>query len=599
MKSFFGSLLGTLVAMFLCVAGLAFILLLLIGLAALRGNKAFQVTNNSLLVFDVSAPINDAPPEPSLAAALSQGPTGQEPTLTLREVLTGIDRAATDKRIKGIFLTGNVTPSGYASGYAALKEIREALLRFKKHGKPVYAYLLVPMAPTLYLASVADRIFIDPQGAMLVHGPAAVRLYFADAFQKYGIGVQVTRVGKYKSAVEPFITDKMSPADREQTQTLLADLWFEISSAIEESRKLPKGALQQMISQEGLIDPQAAVKASLGTDLVSLPQVVAELEKQYGTDSAKNTFPQVALDTYVNSLESSRRAVNGPKVAIVYAEGDIVDGEGQPGEIGGDKLARQIHSLAADNSVKAILLRVNSPGGSALASEVIRRELQRAAPTKPVIVSMGTVAASGGYWITTAASQVFAEPTTITGSIGVFGLLFNIQKLANDHGVTFDSATTTPFDLLGTISRPQSPAELAAIQKVIDKIYDDFIERVSKARKIPAEQVNEIAQGRVWAGSEALKLKLVDEVGGLREALAYAGNKVGLGEHPSFVEYPARQELEQKIVELLRGRQRPPVTKLGVLGSALEEFKEDLKSLNSLNDPEHAYARLPIGIHWE
>ncbi len=598
MKSFFGAFLGTLVAIFLCFAGLVVICLLLIGLAALRGKPA-AVTNNSLIVFDVSAPIPDAPPQPSLFDALSQAPTRGEPTLTLREVLTGIDNAATDNRIKGIFLTGNVVSAGYASGFAALKEVREALLRFKKHGKPVYAYLLVPTSPTLYLASVADRIFIDPQGAMLVHGPAAVRLYFADAFQKYGIGVQVTRVGKYKSFVEPFITDKMSPEDREQTQTLLADLWSEVSSAIEESRKLPKGALEQMISQEGLIDPQAAVKAGLGTELVPLTQVVAELQKEYGTDTARHTFPQVALDSYVNSLQSGQRPISGPRVAIVYAEGDIVDGEGQPGEIGGDKLARKIHSLASDDSVKAILLRVNSPGGSALASEVIRRELQRVAATKPVVVSMGTVAASGGYWITTAASQVFAEPTTITGSIGVFGLLFNVQKLATDHGITFDSVTTTPFDLLGTISRPQSPAELAAIQRVIDKIYEEFIERVSNARKIPAEQVNEIAQGRVWAGSEALKLKLVDKAGGLREALAYIGAKVGLGEHPAFVEYPARKELEQRIAELLRSRQRPPVTKLGILSRALEEFKQDLNSLNSLNDPQHAYARLPIGIHWE
>jgi protease-4 len=419
-------------------------------------------------------------------------------------------------------------------------------------------------------------------------------MYLAGALQKYGIGVQVTRVGKYKSAVEPFITDKMSDADREQTQKLLADLWSDISPAIEEARHLPAGSLQQMITQQGLIDPQTAVKSGLGTDLATLPQVVAELRKQYGTE--RNSFPQVALNTYVNTLRSP---TTGSRVAIIYAEGDIVDGEGQPGEIGGDKLAREIHRFGEDDSVKAIVFRVNSPGGSALASEVIRRELERALAKKPVIVSMGTVAASGGYWISTSATRVLAEPSTITGSIGVFGLLPNVQKLANDNGVTFDSVTTTPFDLLGTPFRPQTPAELGVIQKEVDKIYGDFIDRVSQARKIPPDKVNEIAQGRVWSGSEALKLRLVDEIGGLREALTYAGRQVGLGDHPPFVEYPARKEFNQWLAEMLRGRERPPVTKTGPLGLAIQALKEDLQSVEALNDPENVYARLPIGIRWE
>jgi protease-4 len=596
MKTFFGSLLGTLVAIFLCVGGVLLLFLLIFALAASR-SRPLPIQNNSLAVLDLSAPITDTPPEPNLADVLSDTPRARETAITLRELLSGINNAATDNRIAGIFITGNIMPIGYSSGFAALKEVREALIQFKKSGKPVYAYLLVPTTRTYYLASVADRIFIDPQGVLAVHGMATERLYLAGALQKYGIGVQVTRVGKYKSAVEPFINDKMSPADREQTQTLIGDMWSEISSAIEQSRKMAPGSLQTML-QNGLIEPQAAVKAGLGTDLVSRTQVVAELQKKYGSDSDRNTFRQVAFDRYVGLLVPGRGKPSGPKIAIVYAEGDIVDGEGQSGDIGGDKLARAIHTLDADSSVKAMVLRVNSPGGSALASEVIRRELAEFATSRPLVVSMGTVAASGGYWITTAASHVFAEPTTITGSIGVFGLLFNVQKLANDNGVTFDAVTTTPFDLLGTISRPQNPTELGIIQKVVDRIYNDFLERVSSARKISQEQVNEIAQGRVWAGSSALKLKLVDEIGGLREAIAYTGKQVGLGEQPALVEYPVRKDLSAKLKEIIRGRERPPVTKTDSVTRGLEELKADLESFRNFNDPENVYARLPIGIRW-
>ena len=295
-----------------------------------------------------------------------------------------------------------------------------------------------------------------------------------------------------------------------------------------------------------------------------------------------------------------------PKIAVLYAEGDIVDGEGDSGDsIGGDRFARELRKLRQDKSVRAIVLRVNSPGGSALASEVIQHEMILARDAgKPIIVSMGTVAASGGYWISTASDRIFAEPNTITGSIGVFGILPNIQQIANDHGITFDGVKTGKFADLMTASRPKSPEELQVVQNFVDHIYDQFIKRVAVARKLPEEKVKEIAQGRVWSGEQALKIGLVDEIGGLEAALAYAKTNVKLPADAKVVEYPAPKNFPEHLAELLNGQKRPVASifgggqkKPGMLGREINRFSADMEVLNRLNDPMNTYVRLPFDIH--
>jgi protease-4 len=599
MKSFFASFFGTLFAIALVIIG-GF--LLLIGIISLIGssNKGPTVENKSVLVIDLSVPISDAPAELNTSELISELSGQENQRVTLREVLRSISLATTDDRVPAIFLTGNVTPGGYSSGLATLREIREALLRFKQSKKPVYAHLVVPFTRTYYVASVADKIYLDREEGMAVSGLVSEQLRFASLLKKFGIGVQVSKQGKYKSAVEPFLLDNSSPENTEQVQALLSDFWTEITTGIEQARGIQPGTLQELIAQKGLIDAETALEQKLVTTLEPLTAVMDELKQKYAEDSKNNTFRQITVANYLAAFDGRPRTPEkGSKVGIVYAEGEIVDGEGDSSTVGGDKLARAIRKFRFDPDIKAIVLRVNSPGGSALASEVIRSELDSTQKAKPVVVSMGTVAASGGYWISTAANRVFAEPGTITGSIGVFGLFPNVQKLANDNGVFWNPIETSPYSDLFTISRPKTDAELAVLQRTIDHIYDDFLKHVSDARHISVDGVKEMAQGRVWSGNQAIKLHLVDEIGGLQAAISYAGTSANLGDNPKITEYPAKKDLNEKLKELFKGSERPPVSKVDPINQELKALEAELHTLTHLNDPQGIYALLPIGIDWK
>jgi protease IV len=603
MKSFFGSFLGALFAIFLLVILAVVGCLAVIALVGVSA-KAPAVADNSLLVLDIATPILDAPPALSAAQLFSGlNDEQQETPVTLREVLQALNRAATDPKIKGVFITGNLVPgTGYGSSYPALKEIREALVKFKLSHKPVYAYLQFPFTQAYYLESVADQLFVDPQAEFILRGPSSSPIYYAGALKKFGVGVQVFRVGKYKSFVEPYIRENMSPENREQLVKLFGDIWSEVTTAIEQARALPPGSFEQLINQNGLIDGELAVKSKLGTELVSLSEVIDRLRKQYGSDQEHHTFRQVTVSSYLGSLErnSKNSSDSGSKIAIVYAEGEIVDGEGSLSNVGGERYAREIRKFRLDPSVKAIVLRVNSPGGSGFASEEIYRELKAAEETKPVVVSMGGYAASGGYYISTASKHIFAEPTTITGSIGVFGMEVNFEKLATDNGLTTDSVTTTnPLATLFNPIQEKSEGDLAILQKAVDKFYDQFLDRVSKGRQIGIEQVNDIAQGRVWSGSEAARIKLADEMGGLNSAISYASDLVHLGEQPRITEFPGRKDLAEKLKELFKSTPRPPVARFDPVGMGVEEFEAEVKDLRALNDPAGVYARFPTGIRFD
>jgi len=600
MKTFFASFFGTIVGICLLVGGGIFLLILLL-VVIVSAEKPTGIQNRSLLVLDLSDPITDAPNRLDTSGLIDAISGGEENRVTLRDTVRAIAAAATDDRISGIFITGNAFPVDYSSGYAALREVRNALISFKESKKPIYAYLVAPTTRTFYVASVADKLYLDPEEPMFVHGLSYGNLYFADAFQKYGIQVQVSRVGKYKSAVEPYVLDKMSPESREQTQALLSDIWQEITTDIEQARHSESGTLQKLLSESGLIDGETAMREKLVTGLKSLTDLMEELKAKYAVDTANNTFRQVSVQKYVDALDRKQGAVveKGPKIAIVYTEGVIVDGEGTASNVGGDRLARAIRKFRLDPDVKAIVLRINSPGGSGAASEVIWRELAAARRAKPVVVSMGTVAASGGYYIATASNRIFAEPTTITGSIGVFGLFPNIQKLFSNIGITWDSVSTTPYSDLITPFREKTPEEMAVIQKYIDEFYQEFLQHVSEARNIPVDQVNEIAQGRVWSGAEALKLHLVDQTGGLGAAVAYTAQMTHLGEHPKITEYPEKQSLGEAIQKAISGTERPPVSKIDPVNRQLQVLESTLRKFADFNDPLGVYSLLPIGLEWD
>jgi protease IV len=597
MKSFFASFFGTIAGICVLVGISLFLLIfLLIGIAS--SEKGEVILKRSLLVLDLSSGITDAPAQIDPSDLIDSLTSGEEKRVTLHDTLRAIASAASDSRISGILISGNAFPMDWASGYAALREVREALMAFKASRKPIYAYLVAPSTRSFYVASIADKIYLDPAEPMLIHGLSSGRLYYANAFQKYGIEVQVSRVGKYKSAVEPYILDKMSPESKEQTQALLSDMWGEITSEIENARGLEPGSLQKMLSESGIIDSKTALQQKLVTEIKPLTDLMDELKNEYGTDSVNRTFRQVSVSKYINSLDRDRGTseASGAKIAVVYAEGTIIDGEGGGDNIGGDKLARAIRKFRLDPDVKAIVLRINSPGGSGAASEVIWRELAAAHKAKPVVVSMGTVAASGGYFIAMASNRIFVEPTTITGSIGVFGLFPNVQKLFSNIGITWDSVETTPYSDLATPFRQKTPEEMGVIQKFIDQFYQDFLEHVSQDRNIPVDQVNEIAQGRVWSGEQALKLHLVDQFGGLQTAIEYAGQLAHLAPHPKITEYPTKQSVGEAIQKALSGTERPPVSKLDPVNRQLQLLEKNLRQFSCFNDPMGIYSLLPIGI---
>lgn len=596
MRTFLASMLGSLAALLIFCGGavLAFFAFLIVISAV--GEKPVVVEDGSYLVVDLDTNINDAPRLIDFGALLGDRPEA----LQLRQVTEAIRSAAADSRIKGILVIGSLQPEGYGTGFAALAEVRAALVAFRESNKPVKAYLTYAMTRDFYLASAANEITLDPYGVILMPGLAAEPMFLAGAFEKFGVGVQVTRVGKYKSAVEPYTRRDLSPENREQLQKLLDDVWGELAGDVARSRGLDVAALQRVVDAEGMIRADAAREAGLVDRIAYRDEVIAALKQETGREGPKETFKQVSLAKYAHvapaaPVTTKTTGAKRGRIAVVYAEGEIVDGEGEPGQVGGVKFARELRRLRQDPDIKAIVLRVNSPGGSASASEAIQREMRLAAGEKPVVVSMGSYAASGGYWISAYSDRIFAEPATITGSIGVFGILFDVKKLANDLGVTFDSVKTGRFADTLTISRPKTAAELAMIQRAVDWIYAEFVGKVADARKLDRKFVEEIAQGRVWSGREAQKLGLVDELGGLQAALAHAADKAGLSADYRVTEFPRKKEFAEAIAELVEKIQ-PVSAKTGLTERITGQLREELKALEAFNDPQGIYARMPVGL---
>jgi protease-4 len=365
------------------------------------------------------------------------------------------------------------------------------------------------------------------------------------------------------------------------------------------SRGVSPAAIQSTVDAEGIIKASIALKERLVDKVAYRDELIEKLKKETGVTVATESFKQVQLAYYAKNYVPSPSAFGSSEVAVVYAEGDIVEGEGDQSEIGGAKFAREIRRLREDSSVKAIVLRVNSPGGSATAAETIQRELRLAHKVKPVIVSMGSYAASGGYWISIFGDRIFAEPDTVTGSIGVFGIVPNIQKLANDHGVTFDSVKTGHFaGGLLTIARPRTDEEMRVFQKGVDWIYSQFVAKVAEGRNLSLARVEEIAQGRVWSGTDAKRIGLVDELGGLDAATRYAAKQANLGDHYRVVEYPRSKNLSEAIAEYV-GKYQPVslhVRPAGLLGEVTDRIESEFSWLSSLNDPRGVYARMPVQL---
>jgi protease IV len=605
LKQTVASLLGSLLGLIIFSGIGTTALLLLLFAAASSKETAVEVKDRSVVVLDLSMNITDA--EPNSSQFFQQALSGeQEKRMSLRKVLDSIEKARLDKRIVGIYLDG--TSSSVGAGLATLKEVRGALEKFRTSGKKVIAYGNEWGEREYYLSSVADTVVLNPLGGMEVNGFSSQPMFLAGAFQKYGVGVQVVRVGKFKSAIEPLVLNKLSPENREQTQQLLNDVWGEWRDTVSKSRKLTPQKMQEIADNKALLDSNEAKQSGLVDKVAYFDQVVAELKQLTKSKKDDKSFRQISIAEYSEipgkDLGVERDSKN--EIAVVYAEGDIVDGEGESEQVGGERFARIFRKLRQDKDVKAVVLRVNSPGGSATASEVMQREVRLTQEIKPVVVSMGDIAASGGYWISTDSNRIFAEPNTITGSIGVFGVLLNVQKLANDNGITWDSVKTGRYADTQTVSRPKSPEELAIIQRSVNRIYDTFLSKVAQGRKLSPQKVAEIAQGRVWSGTAAKEIGLVDEIGGLDAAIEHAAKLAKLGKDWEIKEHPSGSSFEERFF----GRATEEVkAKLGIngghtktshpLSTEMEKLQKEISVLQQMNDPRGVYARLPFNLSIE
>ena len=585
---------------FASVLAIAFVffggfMLIILFVGALSSMSAPEpvVKKESVMVFDMDANIQDSPVSFTQEQLINEalGNVGPQ-NYALRDILRALDNAEDDTRIKALYLRGSLKSSNYGSGFAALKEVREAIIDFKEiSGKPVIAHLVYPTDKDLYLASTADKIILNPEGLIMNVGMASEPIFFAGFFKKYGIGVQVTKAGEFKSAAESFVMEKMSAPAREQTEALIEDLWDEYVEALSERAEMSPAQFQSLVDQKGLLTAKDALEAGIVDELGFADSVIRTLKEVSDDESEKLEYNSTSLSDYILA---SRETVSGDHIAIVYAEGAIVMGEGNFGQVGGTKLAREIRELRQDEKVKAIVLRVNSPGGSALASEEIQHEIRLANRKIPVVVSMGTVAASGGYWISTYADKIYAEPNTITGSIGVIGMFMNIKEIANRHGFTFDVVKTGKFADVLSISRPKSPEEMAIIQREVDEVYSDFLRKVAEGRNQPLAKIEKIAEGRVWSGADALELGLVDELGGLEKAIAHAAKMADMNEGAQVKDYPKPTDFLEELMKNLTGsasiRQSNP---------AIEKFESVLDEISSIakwNDPKGVYAILPYNM---
>jgi protease-4 len=584
LKSVLASMFGFILAWFLV---LLFCTLLLLGLVAVATSKikkgdAVTLNHHSILKIALNQTIAERRAPFSLGDLSGQNKS--QPGLM--EIVDAIDNAAFDKNIDGIYLH----LESLSGGRASVTEIRNALLRFKESKKFILAYAEGYTQNAYLLASAADEVYLNPLGLVEWKGYASQTPFFKGTLEKLEIQPEIIRHGKFKSAVEPFIADHMSDENKAQIKTLIDFLWQDAKSSVSTSREIATADLEGFAENGTLGDADSAVKNGFVNQLLYEDEVMDRLKQKTGTTELEPHF--ISLAQYAASRPKKKSSDS--KIAVIYAVGDISSGEGSEGHIGSKSLTRWIRKAANDDSVKAIVLRINSPGGSALASEVIWREITLAKKQKPVVASLGDVAASGGYYIACAADRIVCQSGTITGSIGVFGLLFNMQGLyQNKLGITFDTYKTSPYADIGTTTRALSDSEREKIQHQIELIYSTFVNRVANGRGLKVEQVDAIGQGRVWSGADGLKLGLVDQTGNFGEAIRLAAELAHLESYDLRI-VPGEKKPYQELMDNFSSSFESKW-----LGNTLLERLGILKTLSDLGKLQGIQARLPFDIDYE
>ncbi len=546
MKQFFKFMFASMLGFFLTFVIILFLMIgVIASIATFSSKDDAPVQSGSVLRLSLSSELSDREGQNPFEAFDFMSMSFRRST-GLNELLDNIEKAKEDENIEGIFLDLTIVPSGWSS----ILEVRNALKDFRESGKFVISYGEAYMQSAYYLGSVADEMYLHPEGAIDFRGINSELVFLKNMLDKLGIDPQVIRHGEFKSAGEPFFREDMSPENREQIESYVGSIWNNVTGDIAESRGLTINHLNDVA--DGLLTRNAemALENNMIDGIAYRDEILDLLRERAGLDEDKEVN-LVSLSRYKRAPKPRHMITPRSKdrIAVVYASGGIIDGRGGETSIGSIDMSAAIREARKDESVKAIVFRINSPGGSALASDVILREVKLAAAEKPVIASMGNVAASGGYYIACAADEIIAHPNTITGSIGVFGMIPNMQEFFNEKiGLTFDNVKTNEFADMGSLTRPMRPAERQIIQEMIGEVYDTFIGHVAEGRNMPESVVDELGRGRVWSGAEARQHGLIDEFGGLRFAIERAASMAELEDY-HIVEYPKRKDFLTRIME--------------------------------------------------
>jgi len=581
LRNLLAAILGTLIAL-----GIIFMFFLIIATIAGSAEQPIIVKNNSVLEIAFDQPLKDYGGKYKFTDLDYQF----EEYNGVNNVLFAIQKAMDDDKIKGI----SIHSSFLNTGSATTKSIRDAILAFKNSGKFVYAYGDMYMQKDYYLASVADSVFLNPTGTLDFRGLSSEVLFFKDLQENSGVKMEVIRHGKYKSAVEPFLSNTMSPENRQQISELLLSIWDTYLEDIGESRSMTKDQLNSYADNLATRTPELALENNFVDALAYMDQYTKAMKEELGL-SEDQGLNRINILDYAEYTSKTRQSNPNNRIAVIYAQGEIGFGKGNDNYIGQDIMFKSLKTAREDDRIKAIVLRINSPGGMAITSDIIWREIQVTKQIKPVIVSMGDLAASGGYYMAVAGDKIFAEPSTITGSIGVFATLPNISSLADNWGINAEQVNTNENATAYSVFEPVTEDFKAYMKTGIEDFYQTFLRKVADGRSMTVAEVDSVAQGRVWTGNQALDKGLVDEIGGLNEAIEYAVNTTGIDSY-SIENYPV---YETSVEELLRGLSGFGFaeSKEEILKKELgEEFYKVMQQLKAVGNKKGMQARLPFEI---
>ena len=587
MKDFLKFTLATITGLIVTGVIVFFISILVFFSMVSSSESETQIRKNSIMMLDLNGALAERSQENPFEFLLDD----EYSTYGLDDILSSIKKAKENEEIKGIYIQA----TSLATGFASLEEIRSALKDFKESGKFIVAYGDTYSQGLYYLSSVADKVLLNPQGMIEWRGLAAAPMFFKDLLAKIGVEMQVFKVGTYKSAVEPFVSTEMSPANREQVNVYLASIWGQLTSDVAESRKVSVDSLNAIADRMIMFHPaEESVKCGLADTLIYKNDVRNYLKAMAGIDE-DDRMPVLGLKDMVNGKKNAPKDKSGNVIAVYYAYGEIDGGTssstGEEG-INSVKVIKDLRKLKEDENVKAVVLRVNSPGGSAYGSEQIWYAVSELKKEKPVIVSMGDYAASGGYYISCNADTIVAEPTTLTGSIGIFGMFPNAKGLTDKIGLNFDVVKTNQYADFGMLTRPMNDGEKGLMQMYVNQGYDLFLTRCSDGRGIGKEELDKIAQGRVWTGSTAKELGLVDELGGLDKAVEIAIAKSGVDAY-TVMSYPKKESFLESLMNTNPGK----YVKARMLNGKVGEMYRQFSILENFDKCDRIQARVPFELN--